>query len=240
MVDWKNWLKRIISGAAPRQGQRQANRKRTPKSTFRPQREELEDRTLPSTVTTSLTPAMVAQAYGVSNIMYGSTVGNGQGQTIAIIDPGDDSAIASDLATFDSQYNLPAPPSFSVVSETGGPRPTYIGISTATVSGTTVTITTTSPNGLAAPTNGGNPVTIAEAGNAGFDGSFPVFNVTSTTFQYTDTAPNLPSSAMGGTVNNPVDTGETALDVEWAHAMAPGANIVLVEMTHGFATVSGV
>ena len=72
-----------------------------------------------------LTPTQVRAAYGVNLINYGSTPGNGAGQTIAIIDPGDDSAIASDLVSFDALYGLPAPPSFTVVGETGArARPT--------------------------------------------------------------------------------------------------------------------
>ncbi len=44
-------------------------------------------------------------------------------------------------------------------------------------------------------------------------------------------APNLTVLRAPGAVNNPGDAGwdlETSLDVEWVHAMAPGANIVLV------------
>ena len=44
---------------------------------------------------------------------------NGSGQTIAIIDAYNDPNIASELAVFDSTYNLPAPPSLTVVGETG-------------------------------------------------------------------------------------------------------------------------
>ena len=41
-------------------------------------------------------------------------------QTIGIVDAYDDPNIASDLATFDSYYGLPAPPSFRKVNQTGG------------------------------------------------------------------------------------------------------------------------
>lgn len=81
--------------------------------------------------------------------------GDGTGQTIAIITAYDHPSIAADLATFNSAFSLPAPPSFKKVSQTG---------------------TTT-----------GLPV------------------------------PNQ-SWAL-----------ETSLDVEWAHALAPKANILLVE-----------
>jgi hypothetical protein len=115
----------------------------------------------------SYTPAQIQTAYGFNEITYGSIVGNGAGQTIAIIDAGDDPNLVdstspnfskSDLAVFDADAHLPNPPSFKVIGENGGPRPTY--------------------------------ATAAD---------------------------------------NPVDYSETAGDVEWAHAMAPGANIVLIE-----------
>jgi hypothetical protein len=116
------------------------------------------------------TPLQIQTAYGYNNIIYGSVVGNGAGQTVAIIDPGDDANFVnssspnfskSDLATFDADYGLPNPPSFNVIGEDGGARPTYA-----------------------------NPA------------------------------------------DNPVDYGETSGDVEWVHALAPGANIVLIEETN--------
>ena len=82
--------------------------------------------------------------------------GDGTGQTIAIIDAYDDPNIAGDLAAFDTQFGLTAPPSFTKVAQDG--------------------------------------------------------------------SQNLP--AASGTSNWSI---EEALDVEWAHAAAPGANILLVE-----------
>ncbi len=118
----------------------------------------------------SYTPLQIRTAYGFNDIMYGSVRGNGAGQTVAIIDPGDNANFVnstdpnfsqSDLARFDADYGLPDPPSFKVIGEDGGPRPTY-----------------------------SNPA------------------------------------------DNDVDYGETAGDVEWVHALAPGANIVLIEETN--------
>jgi hypothetical protein len=102
-------------------------------------------------------PAQISQAYGFNQIMFnnGAVKGDGSGQTIAIIDAYDQPNIASDLATFDSTYSLPAPPSFTKVDQSGG-----------------------STTGLTADAGWGL---------------------------------------------------EISLDVEWAHAMAPGANILLVE-----------
>ena len=101
-------------------------------------------------------PQEFAAAYSNNNIYFGSTPGNGAGVTIALVDAYNDTNIAGDLTTFDSEFGLPAPPSFSVVSQTG-----------------------------------------------------------STT--------NLPLTGTDSWAR------EESLDVEWAHATAPGANIVVVE-----------
>src|SRR5580693_9151354 len=82
----------------------------------------------------------------------------GAGQTIVIVDSFGSPTIKSDLATFDAQFNLPAPPSFRIIQPAG---------------------------------------------------KVPAYN------------PN--NSDMVGWA------GETTLDVEWSHTIAPGANILLVE-----------
>ena len=102
------------------------------------------------------TPAEIRTAYGFNNVSFGSTAANGAGQTIAIVDAYNDPNIASDLATFDSEFGIAAPPSLTVVNQSGG---------------------TSLPG--ADPTGGWEV--------------------------------------------------EESLDVEWAHAIAPAANIVLVE-----------
>ena len=83
----------------------------------------------------------------------------GAGQTIVIVDSFGSPTIQADLAVFDAQYNLPAPPSFKIIQPAGAVPP--------------------------------------------FD----------------------PTDANGDVGW----AGETTLDVEYAHSMAPGANIVLVE-----------
>ena len=83
----------------------------------------------------------------------------GAGQTIVIVDAFGSPTIQADLAVFDAQYNLPAPPSFKIIQPAGA-VPTYD------------------------PTDANGDVGWA---------------------------------------------GETTLDVEWSHSMAPGANILLVE-----------
>ncbi len=95
------------------------------------------------------TPAEIRKAYNFDSIS-----GTGAGQTIAIVDAFNDPNIAADLAVFDNKFGLAAPPSLTVVGETGGST--------------------------------------------------------------------LPATDAGW-------AGEISLDVEWAHAIAPGANILLVE-----------
>ncbi len=96
-----------------------------------------------------------------------------------------------------------------------------------------MTVNTTSADGLST----GNNVTIAEAGVPQYDGQYKVLSTPSSTqFTCVSTAMSPATglaNSTGGTINNPVSTLETTLDVEWAHAMAPQANIELIEMTNG-------
>jgi subtilase family serine protease len=116
--------------------------------------EELHERLLLS----ALTPAQVAHAYGIDQVMFGSVKGDGTGQTIAIVDAYDAPNINSDLAAFDAAFNI---------QNTDGK---------------------------------GNAVVT----KAMFQGT-PAYNATW--------------------------AEEITLDVEWAHAIAPGAHILLVEAT---------
>jgi hypothetical protein len=101
---------------------------------------------------TGMTPVQIRNAYGVSQIKFsnGTVGGYGLGQTIAIVTAYNDPNIQADLSTFDRQFSLPDPWSFTVKN-------------------------------------------------------------------------------LGGTTSDPGWALETALDVEWAHTLAPGANILLVE-----------
>ena len=137
------------------------------------------------------TPAQIRAAYGMSAIRFSSVVGDGTGQTIAIVDAFDDPDLVdstapgflnSDLAKFDQEFGLPDPPSFIKLNEYG---------SASDLPGTD-------------PAGAGNP-----------QGNWEV---------------------------------EEALDVEWAHAIAPGAQIILIEcnsdggsdMFQGVTTAAGV
>jgi len=103
-----------------------------------------------------LTPQQVETAYNLAPLYrHGVT---GKGETIVIVDSFGSPTIMKDLAVFDRQFKLPAPPSFRIIA----------------------------PAGKIPKWNPGN-------------------------------------SDMTGW------GGETTLDVEYAHAIAPGANILLVE-----------
>ena len=102
-------------------------------------------------------PAQVQTAYNTQPL-YNEGI-NGKGQTIVIVDSFGSPTIQADLATFDAEFGLPAPPSFKIIQPAGAVPP--------------------------------------------FD----------------------PTDANGDVGW----AGETTLDVEYAHSMAPGANILLVE-----------
>jgi subtilase family serine protease len=101
-------------------------------------------------------PTQFAAAYGL-NALHAKGI-DGRGKTIAIVDAFGSPTIANDLAVFDANYGIPAPPSLQVIQPAGSVPPFD-------------------------PTNG-----------------------------------DMVSWAT-----------ETTLDVEMAHAFAPGANILLVE-----------
>ena len=60
-------------------------------------------------------PALLQEAY---DFPTGKRAPTGAGQTILIVVPVGSSTIAADLATFDSEFNIPPPPSFSIVPGT--------------------------------------------------------------------------------------------------------------------------
>jgi hypothetical protein len=69
-----------------------------------------------STTPYGYSPAQIEKAYGISE----TSSSDGAGQTIAIIDAYSDPNISSDLAAFDAEFGLSAPPSLKVVNQTGG------------------------------------------------------------------------------------------------------------------------
>jgi subtilase family serine protease len=101
-------------------------------------------------------PAQIETAYNEQPLFRRGITG--RGQTIVIVDAFGSPTIKSDLATFDKQVGLPAPPSFKIIQPAGAVPP------------------------------------------------------------YDPTNSTMVSWA-----------GETTLDVEWSHSIAPGASIVLAE-----------
>ena len=65
------------------------------------------------------TPAQIEQGYGFNQISFNGVAGNGNGETIAIVDAYDDPNIQSDLNTFDTEFGLPAL-TVTKVNQTGG------------------------------------------------------------------------------------------------------------------------
>jgi subtilase family serine protease len=111
-------------------------------------------------------PADIRNQYDF-NPLY-SAGDNGSGQTIVIFDSFGSPTIQPDLATFDSTYGIPAPPSFNVYEPEGH-----------------------------------------------------------VTYDYLNASPS--AVAHDKNMQTEISWGdETTLDVEWAHAMAPGASIALV------------
>jgi subtilase family serine protease len=64
-------------------------------------------------------PDQIRHAYGFDSINFGAKPATGAGTTIAIVDAFSDPNVASDLATFDSRYGLPAPPKLTVATPEG-------------------------------------------------------------------------------------------------------------------------
>ena len=70
-----------------------------------------------------VSPEQLRAAYGVNQIGFttssGTVAGTGAGQTIAIVEDGIDPTLQADLKTFDAYFNIPDPPSFQVINQSG-------------------------------------------------------------------------------------------------------------------------
>ena len=106
-----------------------------------------------------------------NSISDGGVVGDGKGQTIAIVDAYDDPNIVTDLHQFNVYFGLPDPPSFQKLNQSGQASP-------------------------------------------------------------------LPGTDPSGPGSEHSWEAEESLDVEWAHATAPGASIVLIETNYSLQDVS--
>jgi hypothetical protein len=118
---------------------------------------------------TGYTPSQIRTAYGFNQITFsnGTIKGDGNGQTIAIVDAYNDPNIISDLDKFDQTFSI-----------NGGTQSLY-------------------------QQYGASGSFLTKVNQNGVQGSYPI-------------------TSSGW-------SGEISLDVEWAHAMAPGAKILLVE-----------
>jgi subtilase family serine protease len=67
-------------------------------------------------------PGQISQAYGFNQIRFnnGTVVGDGRGQTIAIVDAYNQPNIVGDLQSFDATFGLSNLPSLTVVNQNGG------------------------------------------------------------------------------------------------------------------------
>ena len=146
----------VTSGPASREGGRrtqQLGERHSQTTTYHTEQQCLGT---PSVRLPCYDPAQIETAYGELPLFARGI--DGRGETIVIVDSFGSPTIRRDLAVFDSQFLLPAPPSLRIIQPAGA-IPTY------------------------------NPKTTTMVGWA----------------------------------------GETTLDVEWAHAAAPGASLLLVE-----------
>ena len=75
-------------------------------------------RGIPESPVAGLTPAQIRSGYGFNSVSFGTVVGNGNGQTIAIVDAYNDPKIRADIKAFDTLYGLPAP-SLTVINQSG-------------------------------------------------------------------------------------------------------------------------
>jgi hypothetical protein len=181
-------MNRLTSRGRKLWGENRKRKSRSPRA--RLQLETLEDRQVPSTMAdirpifevftpaagaaaSGYSPAQIRAAYSINGIRFGSKIGDGSGQTIAIVDMYNDPNIFADLNRFDQFFRASA--SGATLYQQYGAASAFLTV---------------------------------------YDQNGHVINPMRT---------SVPVDSTGGW------EGEEALDVEWAHAMAPGARIDLIE-----------
>ncbi len=131
----------------------------------------------------SYTAAQIRAAYGINSIPnFGSSLADGSGQTIGIIEVGNDPNILTDLDGFDRAMTA-AINSTTTLYQQYGAASTFVNVYNQNNENITANIGTSGSNGVPAA--------------------------------------------------DPDWVGEETLDVEWAHAIAPGAKIDIVEVNGG-------
>ncbi len=183
------------------------------------------------------TPAQVARAYGLDQVNFNGAPGTGKGVTVVIAEDSDDPRFVSsfdpayrtsDLAQFDANLSLPdfgnqpGQPVFLKLNASGTADPSP-DAGTVSSSGVQLTGTGTSFK----PAKKGDYI-----GNAAL-GYFKIADVTDATHLTLATAPPSPFARASYQVVS-ADEGEFTMDVEWVHALAPLANIVVLEGPSGF------
>jgi hypothetical protein len=186
-------------------------------------------------------PQQIRQAYGINDIILsGGILGDGAGQTIAILDSGDDPYFVSsttasttitrgvswttgNIGTVDVASTAGFAPSGTVLMQTtaGTIVVSYTGLAT-TGTAAFLGCTTSDASGTLSTASGDNAVGFDASDLHQFDSYFGI----------PDPPSFLKLDGYGGTnypAPDPTDASETAQDVEWAHALAPGANIILFE-----------
>ena len=130
----------------------------------------------------SYTPAQIRAAYGINSIPnFGSATADGSGQTIAVVEAGNDPSIITDLDGFDRAMSLTTTSTQTLYQQYGAASSI---VSVYNQSGTNIT------------------ANIATSGSNGVPAEDPTGHW----------------------------EGEETLDVEWAHAIAPGAKIDIIEV----------
>jgi hypothetical protein len=138
--------------------------------------------------------AVQAQAFASGDVFV-YRVGDGQTRLIAPPNNPNSGTAAIGSTIFVDEYTPTGTLVQSIILPSADGS-TSVNISTATESGTTVTVTTVGPHGL----EQGETVTIAGASVDGYNGTFTITGVTSTTFTYR--AASGLADATGGTASN--------------------------------------
>ncbi len=129
------------------------------------------------------TVAQMRAAYGINSIPdFGAATPDGSGQTIALVEAGNEPTIISDLDGFDQAMSMTTAPSSPTLYQQYGAASTFVNVYNQSGANITANIANSGSNGVPAEDPTGHW------------------------------------------------EGEETLDVEWAHAIAPGAKIDIIEV----------